>query len=381
MASTPGNEALNQAADQATAPALGQAVIGPTTTPAGPTILPADAQADREAVLALWHRNLPEGTGDRYDWLYASGRARQWVARDAQQSSQAVASIGLLARDMRLFGEEHHCGQPIDLNVDRRYRLGWLALRLQGTIAERVNEGELSLAYGLPNEQSEAVARRAGYSVVGPVQRWARPLRSHDYLHHRLSGALGKAASTSLDTALWLRSPESRYRRSRDHRVEVTDVFDDRFDRLWQKASRQFPIIGVRSSDYLSWRFGQAPHTVYRALTLADRDDQLLAYLVYTCHDDVAYVADFLHADDSLGDAVLAEFVRMMRVQKAKAIITIFTGASSVIRRLRRFGFRRRPSSWKIMIHTDALRLGIPSYKFLDVTNWFFTRADVDTEF
>jgi len=361
-------------------PSAHQIIDEPTKSPSGPTIHPSDVAADRQSVLALWGRNLPESTADRYDWLYASGRARNWVARDAENN--VVASIGLLARDMRLFGEEHPCGQPIDLNVDRRYRLGWLALRLQGTIAEQVNQGHLSLAYGLPNAQSEAVARRAGYDVVGPMTRWARPLRSYDYLHDRLPGhAVGRGVATAIDTALRLRSPESRYHRRRAWRVEVTDVFDERFDRLWHRAARQFPIIGRRTADYLNWRFRDAPLAVYRTLCLSDRSDHLLAYLVYTCHDGVAYVADFLHADDSLGDAVLAEFIRMMRVQKAKAVVTIFTGAGSVARRLRRFGFRRRPSSWKIMLHIDAVRLGIPRYKLSDVNNWFLTRADVDTEF
>jgi hypothetical protein len=240
----------------------------------------------------------------------------------------------------------------------------------------------MGLIYGLPNPQREAVARRANYDVVGPVQRWARPLRSYDYLHDRLpAGPLGRAAAAALDTAIRLRSPESRYHRNRDHRVEITDTFDDRFDRLWLRASRQYPVIGQRTADYLNWRFRDAPHTSYRALTLADRHDHLLAYLVYTAHDGVGYLADFLHADESTGDAVLAEFIRMMRVDRAKGIVTIFTGAQSVTRRLRRFGFRRRVSTWKIMLHADMPRLGIPRYKLLDVNNWFLTRADVDTEF
>lgn len=352
----------------------------PVATLATPTIRPADLVDDRDAILDLWRRNLPESTSDRYDWLYASGQTRCWVARDAQ--GHVVGSIGLMSRPMRLFGEEHPCGQSIDLNVDRRYRLGWLALQHQRAIATEVDEGRMSLIYGLPNPQSEAVARRANYDVVGPVQRWARPLRSYEYLHDRLPpGPLGRAAAAALDVAIRLRSPESRYRRNRDHRVEVTDTFDDRFDRLWQRASRPYHVIGCRTSEYLNWRFRDAPHTSYRALTLADPHDRLLAYLVYTCHDAVGYIADFLHVDDSAGDAVMAEFIRMMRVDHAKAVVTIFTGAPSVTRRLRRFGFQHRPSTWKIMLHADLVRLGIPRHKLLDVNNWFLTRADVDTEF
>ncbi|MBN1590419.1 MAG: GNAT family N-acetyltransferase [Pirellulales bacterium] len=358
----------------------GSPVIDEKSKASGPTVGPFDVDADREAILALWRRNLPEGTADRYAWLYDSGRARSWIARE--DKSGAIGAVGLMSRRLRLFGEEYPAGGPIDLNVDRTHRLGGLALRLQRSVTAEVDQGRLALIYGVPNTQSEPVLRRVGYEIVGPVQRWARPLRSHEYLHDRLpGGALGKTASATVDAALWLRSPESRYRRRREHRVEITDCFDVRFDRLWRQAAPQFSVIGQRTAEYLNWRFRDAPGTAYRALCVGDRNDSLLGYLVYTCRDGVAYVADFLHADDSVGDAVLAEFINLMRVQKAKAIVTIFTGAPAAVKRLRRFGFRRRSSSWKIMVHTDALRLGIPRYKLLDVGKWFFTRADIDTEF
>ena len=351
-----------------------------TKTPSGPVVVPSDVEADRQAMLALWQRNLPDATASRYDWLYASGRTRSWIARNENQ--EVVGSIGLMDRHMNLLGEDHPCGQAIDLNVDRRYRIGQLALRLQRAVADNVNQGRLSLVYGLPNPQSEAVARRSGYEVVGPVTRWARALRTFGYVEDRLpSRTLAKIAAGTLDAALWLRWPESRYHRRAEHRVEITDTFDERFDQLWQRAAHQFPIIGQRTADYLNWRFRDAPGAVYRTLCLSDRSDRLLAYLVYTVRDDVAYVADFLHADDHVANAVLAEFIKLMRVQRAKAIVTIFSGAGTVARRLARFGFRRRPSSWKIMIHSDAVRLGIPRYKLLDVGNWYLTRADIDTEF
>ncbi len=345
-----------------------------------PTVRALNVTEDREDVLGLWQRNLPESTPQRYEWLYETGRARSWIARDAQENP--LGAVGLMSRNMNLFGTEYSTGQPIDLNVDRTNRLGGLALRLQRSVTDEVDHGRMGLIYGLPNPQSEPVLRRVGYEIVGSVQRWAKPLKSQEYVEDRLPrGAMGRAASLGLDAALWLRSSESRYRRRREYRVEITDCFDERFNRLSQEASEQLPMMGERTADYLNWRFRDAPDTVFRTICLSDRSDRLLAYLVYTCRDGVAYAADFLYLDESHCNAVFAEFINLMRVQQAKAIVTIFTGAQSMVRRLTRFGFRRRPSAWKIMVYADAVRLGIPRFKLLDVNQWFLTRADIDTEF
>jgi hypothetical protein len=346
-----------------------------------PTVRPLNVVTDREDVLALWGRNLPESTPGRYRWLYESERTLSWIARDEQGS--AMGSVGLMKRTMSLFGNGCLAGQPIDLNVDRNIRLGGVALRLQRSVTDEIEQGRLGLIYGLPNPQSTPVLRRVGYEIVGPVQRWAKPLQSYEYIQNRLPGGekLGKAASRGVDAALWLRSSESRYFRRGRYRVEITDCYDERFDQLGKKATERFSIVGERTADYLNWRFRDAPDTVFRALCISDRNDRLLAYLVYTVRDGIAYAADFLYLDDAHFSAVFAEFINLMRVQQAKAVVTIFTGSQSIVRRLKRFGFRHRPSEWKIMVYTDAVRLGVPRFKLFDVNNWFLTRADIDTEF
>ena len=99
-------------------------------------------------------------------------------------------------------------------------------------------------------------------------------------------------------------------------------------------------------------------------------------YLVYSRRDGVAYLADFFFAEPAHFDVLLSEFIRVMRQERAKAIVTIYTGAVAVAGRLLHFGFRRRPSSWTAMVHAPA-----GDERFLDEENWFLTRADIDTDF
>jgi hypothetical protein len=337
------------------------------------TIIQPDLTIDRANILALWRRNLPEASVARFDWLYETGRASKWLVRD--ELGEAVGSIGLMGRTMQVFDRTLSAGQPIDLNVDRRYRLGGAAMQLQRTVTAEVEQGRLGLIYGFPNAQSEPVLRRVGYQRFAQVGRWAKPLSSDEvierWLHPR---PLRKVAATIVDAALRLTSPDTFYRRPKSLRVEVTDYYDARFDQLWEAGRERFAIVGERTADYLRWRFGQCSDTCYRTLCVSDAEDRLLAYLVYSQRDDIGYIADFFFAEWEHFDVVLDEFVRLMRQERAKAIVTIYTGAAEVAGRLLRFGFHRRPSSWTAMVHTADSRL-------LDEENWFLTRADIDTDF
>ncbi len=248
---------------------------------------------------------------------------------------------------------------------------------MTGTTAEH----ELALIYAFPDAKSGPVLRRVGYQALGDLGRWAKPLRSVEYLPGWLRRGLArKTLAVAADLLLRLRSPETFYRRPAGLRVWVTDHFDTRFDALWRKASPQFPIIGERTSAYLGWRFGRCPHAVHRVFCLSGADEELLAYLVYSRRGAVVHVNDFFFADPLDLDRLLAEFLRRMREERAEAVVTVFFGSDVVCRRLERFGFWVRPGQWKTMVYTDRQQVGSDLGHVLGQQSWFLTRADLDTD-
>ncbi|MBN1908302.1 MAG: GNAT family N-acetyltransferase [Pirellulales bacterium] len=337
-------------------------------------------KGDREAIQSLWKRNLPEAVPGRYAWLYEAGPAASWVARDDQD--QPTGSIGLMSRTLDVFGESRPAGQPIDLNVDRRWRIGGVALSLQRALIEQMEHGAIDLIYGFPNAQSEPVLRRIGYRAIGEVGRWVKPLAGEAVLPDWVRPSpLRKVISLGCNVALRLFGEEPRRRHADGWRVEVTDRFDARFDRLWEAARAQFSIIGHRDAEYLNWRFVHAPRTCHRVFYLTDAQNELLAYLVYSCRDGNAYVSDFLFRDRPHFETLMAEFTRMMRRERVWAIVTIYSGDPRVARTLARCGFHLRNSAWKILVLADHTRLGAQADAAYNPHRWFLTRADIDTEF
>lgn len=338
-----------------------------------------DLDHDRDTVVDLWKRNLPAASADRYRWLYQAGPATGWLLR--APGGTVVGATGLMDRAMSVLGSSVRAGQAIDLNVDKDHRSIGPALGLQRAVTANVRRREYGLIYALSIAQSEPVLRRAGYKVLGGLERWAKPLCCRDVLRGWLPRTLPrKAAAAVIDPLLRLASPETYYRRPADVRVEVTDRFDRRFDLLWEAAAGQFQIVGERTSAYLTWRFGRCPEVRHRVLCLSSAGGELLAYLVYCRRGGTVYIGDFLFADLQKLDVLLAEFLRLMRREKAKAVITVYLGPDAVRQRLRRFGFWKRPSARKALVYADRQQFGAQLARLLDKENWYLTQADVDAD-
>ena len=351
------------------------------------TVAQTETNAVRDDILALWARNLPEASPQRYDWLYENGPTQGWVVRDDDET--IIGSIGMMDRTMKVFNDICRTGQPVDFNVDKQHRTVGPALQLQRRLTEAVDDGQLALSYGLPNEQAQPVLRRVGYRATGIMGRWTKPLRTYDVLGDYLKNrSFRKAASVVLDAGLQLTSPETRRCRRRGIRAEIVDRFDDRFDRLWAAARDKYAIIGQRTSDYLQWRFAECPDVRYRTLTLCDDCDRLLAYLTYSQDKGRAYIGDLLFVNDADLELLLCEFIWLLRRQRKEAATMIFHGNSFIKNILRKFGFRYRPSQWQVLVYANRDELAAAansddldaSYESaMNEENWFLTQADIDT--
>lgn len=343
------------------------------------TVCQSDLQADRDRILDLWRENLPQSSPDRYCWLYEDGPSAGWLVKSDE--THTVGAVGLMERTIKVFDDLLRAGQPIDLNIDSAHRTVGPALGLQRALTSTVQRGEYDLLYSFPNPASEPVQRRAGFRVLGDLGRWAKPLSVGSTLSARFRNPLvGRAAATFVGPLLKLTSAETFYRRPADIQVQVADHFDSRFDALWETAAGRFPVVGERTSKYLTWRFGSCPDARYRVLCVSNHEGELLAYLVFRQRETMIHIGDLFFADPRHIDTLLAECLRLARKQKAEAVIAVYLGSDTVCRRLKHFGFWQRPSQWKALLYADKQSTPAASGPLFDVENWHLTYADIDTD-
>ncbi len=322
-----------------------------------------DVRELREPLLELWRRNLPNASSSRFGWLYESGRAEAFLLGEPR----VVGSAGCLSRRFAIAGEMVEGGAAIDLNVDESQRSVGPALTLARAVTQAADQNGLACLYGLPIPRAAAVLKRCGYRQIGAISNWTKLLRSEfklrDVVRSRLAA---KLVAPFVDAAMRWKSSDGR-RLPADFVAESPTEFDARFDKLWQRASQRFGVIGERTADFLSWRFSKCPDLKYEIFALSRRDE-LLGYVVWYQDEDSICIADLLADEDSI-ELLLSEFTRLARRRRAAAIRMSCFGPPEFCQRLQSSGFSRRQDSTAVLVRTSVA-----------TGEWYLTMADHDTD-
>ncbi|MEX1232922.1 MAG: hypothetical protein WEB58_21925 [Planctomycetaceae bacterium] len=338
---------------------------------------PQTTDAQNPELLALWSRNLPDLGTIRQQWLYQSGAARNWFLQNADGSR--IGSAGLMQRRMNCGDAEFIVGQTIDFNVDASFRSVGPAIALQRHLAAQLGSYAQGLLYGVPSPQAEGVLKRVGYKAVGTFERWVKPIRSFAKLHeYTQSKALACASTLFVDCMLKLRSRDTWLRVPSRYAVERLDRFDGRFDRLWDAAHRQFPIVGERNAQYLQWRFGDHPEREFDIFALASAGPrEILGYVVSHVIGRGLTISDLFFRDAASLDWLLTAFLKQVRTEPVDTVTMVYLGSPLLADRLHAFGFYRRPFQRQLLVMPEKIQLPVNVF---DSSHWYFTKADSDID-
>lgn len=336
----------------------------------------ADPRKEWPSIHALRVRNAQVYAEQRHIWMYEAnpyGPTRAWVATTSD--GEVIGVAGLTPRIVRIGRREVPAGQAIDLIVDARHRTLGPALQLQKAVTTSLQSLGLPLIYAFPNSQSEGLFLRAGYQPIAPLQYWVKPLRSEYKLRQYISSKVAlNTIAFLIDIGLRLTERNRSFCIPPGTRAVLLDTFDQRFDDLWDRAALHFPIIGLRSSSYLRWRFGTYPDGRYNIFGLLTADDRLHAFLVFHLSGGKAFIADMLATGPTLLRAVLIEFSRRLRSEGVQAITLACHGPAWVAQTLRGVGFHYRGDVGRVLLYSDPA--SPPQPDLLD--SWYLTEADRD---
>ena len=297
-----------------------------------------------------------------------------------QAQGHLVAMYGRLFFPIVIDGSERLAHHGCDLLVHPAYRGRRLSARLRGR--ELI---ESAIHFSWQNEASYRVASRDGTAGI-PFVSLVRPLDIAPVVR-RMVGEhwFGRAAGAVVDRALRYVPPFRRHTAVVPG-VVVTRIrsFDERFDQLWQRACRDFPVMIVRDRRYLEWRFMLRPDANYAILT-ATRGTAVLGYMVTRCTDTAgerwAYLVDFLVQDRSLPlfALLLQQALDDLR-QEGAAAVSCRVAVPPYRRMLYRHGFMRSPWGTRGYIR-GRIRLADSALPVCgDVRQWFLTMGDGDLE-
>lgn len=264
--------------------------------------------------------------------------------------------------------------------MDPAHRSLGPALALQKAVTGSCGELGLEAVYAFPNARADALLLRGGYAILGPLDRWTKPLRSAYKIDKIVRmPLLARAASAVVDAALRLAPQNWAHRTATGVGGEEVSGFDASFDELWSSSRfAKDSIRGDRSAAFLEWRFTTCPQREYRIFRARDADGSLAGYAVWYVSSDIANVADLFARDERSFDTVVGLFARHARRTGVAAISFVYLGPEAIGKRLAAFGFFHRHEDAKVTVFRPQTAPGDPADPFLSRDAWYLTEVDRD---
>lgn len=306
-----------------------------------------------DAVLQLRRQawgDSPQAGAPFFNWLYEGPMgAGLWTV---ENGGAVVAVQGAIGIRLMVGGRPLKGAWLVELFVDPSQRFRGL-----GALMTQVAVGGFDVTLGVElSEEAYRTFGRLGWTDLGTVPLWARPLDLARVLRARGPAALHGAAlavgpaqhvaDAFLDATLATAGLEAK---------EVSR-FGAEVDRLFDTASLRFEVIARRDAATLNAHFAEYPEPGrYRLLTFHDRG-RLVGWAVLRMGErhglPAGYVVDLL-TERRWFLPVVGRCLSILR--RDGAAMAYIVHASPEADDLRWLGFTRRDTGWRLMVHETGL--------------------------
>ncbi|MEW6220973.1 MAG: GNAT family N-acetyltransferase [Thermodesulfobacteriota bacterium] len=277
-----------------------------------------------------------------WQWKYFDNPAGPGFLVLALEDGRPVGRNGVYAQRFLVNGQELAAGQVADIDLLEPSRRGGVYLGLARFLRAAMAEHRLPFLCAVAVEATRELSTRVlGWRLVGPVDRWIRPLDPLAFLGRRLGLAAGTLSLASLVRRLPSRLPAGVRRLDLAELAGVGDA-------LWPQLRRR-PVMAVKDGQHLDWRYRRCPVVSYQAL-VAEQNGRPAGLAIFHLveKERLVYgiVSELLVAEDDLAIArrLLAGAQQELARQGAASLVAWLPGHDPLAAGLRRQGWRPRPT-------------------------------------
>ena len=172
-----------------------------------------------------------------------------------------------------------------------------------------------------------------------------------------------------------------------DSKIDILDYSDGRFDAFWENIKDDYPIIGVRDSTFLNWRYLDTPFVNGRIICLKDKKKStILGYAVigttFKNNSKIGNIYEFMaprNTSAALIKFLLQKTIDYLQKQDVHTIITWITKDMHTYKFFKDFDFAQRGKKWEgIYIHkTHSADKKLDTDFLKDSNNWYFSRNEM----
>ncbi len=347
-------------------------------------------QGDKEGVFNLRKAVYGEPFDEReWDWKYGSKSVRPVKIFLAESDGAIVGLRPVILLPLKVMSQVVTAGLNVDVMTHPDFRrLGMFSALVRRAFDTVTKEG-IGFVFTFPNKNSYPSYVKLRWTHVCSVPLLAMPLNFNTLLRKYVEiTALQKPASSLLGLLFKGLRLRERLGKTGSNDIVIGRIysFDNRFDELWHKVSRQHNIAVVRDSRYLSWRYADKPGQGY-IIFAAEKEKELVGYIILKNNVEMfglklGLIVDMLTIEDKrVTNILLSHAIKYFRGQKMDIIGCLMLKHTAYYKALRKAGFIQvlkpfSPKEFYFVGHADFSKVadGI----VYNIDNWFLTFGDID---
>jgi len=325
-----------------------------------------------------------------FEWKYRKNPAGMALSAVAEKNGKVIGQIGAIPARFSVDGKELVGSQEVDGCLDKKhgkFDTLYYLIRLRRKINEEEGIG-FSFLFSLEVSSKIALKALKDSIRVCSMPGLVKVLDVEPFLSDRLR--LGGAAplfAPVVNQALRILDPTIGRTIPKGTRMKRVERFDERFDALWNRIKRDYPIMIARDSAYLNWRYVDVPHRNYVILSLENAETrEILGFIVFSEKQRDYRIGQILDVvtprtgHEQIARVLIREAVRHFHEKKVALAICLMLPHCHVFPALRRFGFRKRKKRGMDLIfgNTDAKNPRIPLEFAGNEENWYVCLGDSD---
>ena len=214
-----------------------------------------------------------------WQWQFQNNPSGKAVCFLAESDGEIVGQYVTIPTRFSIHGKETRLAFSCDTMIHPDYRRqGMFSALAREAYNHLETQRNINLVWGFPNDRSlPGFTGKLGWRMLPTIPLMVMPIRPLAMIFNALpwlNKILKKPPAiikTNTDVAF----------STKIHGVHINPIehFDETLDALWQEHSTMAPVMQVRDSRYLQWRYLSVPEFGYRPFAVL-RDDRMLGYLV-----------------------------------------------------------------------------------------------------
>ncbi|MEM2146369.1 MAG: GNAT family N-acetyltransferase [Candidatus Jordarchaeaceae archaeon] len=208
----------------------------------------------------------------------------------ADFGGKIIGHMGLIFVPIKIGDHIFHGSQAVDLAVHPSFRGKGIFLKIGRKLMQEAAEKGIVISYGVPNEPAYRGHLKYGWFFVSQISALIKPVTIKGLTAFILASFLGFIRKPTFESLSHLLNSiknalverlktGGKTQFANNYKVNVLTSFDEKIDMLWEKVSKQYPLIVVRNAKYLNWRYVKKPHSKYVILTIT-KGQEIEGYIV-----------------------------------------------------------------------------------------------------